>query len=139
MIPLLLLLFLSFSIHVDSSDKWHFSGVLDCALESFRYHMVIYDKDHTSGDDPISHMSPSPSFKPHYYKAYAESDGDEFDSFGYELYATIIHNCNTPERRPYRKLTVDLGHWSIMDTTYYKVVNITMTNQGEQVPNEIIG
>ncbi|CAL2043551.1 unnamed protein product [Caenorhabditis brenneri] len=101
-------------IQVESVTKFVFTGKLVCDKPSFDYHMVLWEKDGSSGDDAMSNQGPRVSHDPHYYKITGEQDGDEVFAFTYEVYMVIVHSCTHPEK-PYRKLTVQLGEFPIMD------------------------
>ncbi|EGT45379.1 hypothetical protein CAEBREN_00612 [Caenorhabditis brenneri] len=130
--------FLAFPIlfgHVESvATKFVFTGNFVCDMPDFEYRMVLWEKDSSSGDDVMTIQGPKVSRDPHYYEITGEQDGDEITTSAYEAYMVIVHSCTHPEK-PYRKLSVPLGEFPFRDKTYYKSVDINLTNQGKLVTN----
>ncbi|CAL2048498.1 unnamed protein product [Caenorhabditis brenneri] len=122
-------------VHVESVvTKFVFTGNFVCDMPDFEYRMVLWEKDSSSGDDVMTIQGPKVSRDPHYYEITGEQDGDEILTSTYEVYIVIVHSCTHPEK-PYRKLTVPLGEFPFRDKTYYKSVDINLTNQGKVVTN----
>uniref|UniRef100_A0A1I7UJA6 Uncharacterized protein n=1 Tax=Caenorhabditis tropicalis TaxID=1561998 RepID=A0A1I7UJA6_9PELO len=135
---IILCLLLLLALPSEATDHFYMHGYFDCALDLFRYHMVIWERDYWDWDDPLSHYAPRYSRAPHYFEINFEANGDQQWSTGYDLYARIIHDCNTTNiGKHHLLLNVELGHYR-MGANYTIQTVIPVTDKGEQT-TEIIG